>query len=65
MDEARASWAIDDLGPAMVAFLRPCAGVQAVVVIDNVAAGPAIGGLRMRPDIGAGEVARLARAMSV
>ena len=65
MGEARASWVIDDLGPAMVAFLRPCAGVQAVVVIDNVAAGPAIGGVRMRPDITAGEVARLARAMTV
>jgi glutamate dehydrogenase/leucine dehydrogenase len=65
MDQARASWAVDDLGPAMVAFLRPCAGVQAVVVIDNTAAGPAIGGVRMRPGITAAEVARLARAMTV
>ena len=65
MDEASASWAVDGLGPALVAFLRPCAGVEAVVVVDNVAAGPAIGGVRMRPDITAGEVARLARAMTM
>jgi glutamate dehydrogenase (NAD(P)+) len=65
MDKADASWAVDDLGPAMVAFLRPCAGVEAVVVVDNVALGPAIGGVRMRPEVTAGEVARLARAMTV
>ena len=35
------------------------------MVVDNVALGPAIGGVRMRPDITAGEVARLARAMTV
>ncbi len=65
LDEIHASWAVDDLGPAMVAFLHPCAGVDAFVVVDNVALGPAIGGVRMRPDITAGEVARLARAMTV
>jgi len=59
------SWAVDEIGPAKVVFLRPCAGVEAVVVIDNVALGPAIGGVRMRPDITAGEVARLARAMTM
>jgi len=65
VDQANASWAVDGLGPALVAFLRPCAGVDAFVVVDNVALGPAIGGVRMRPDITAGEVARLARAMTV
>jgi len=65
MDQAHASWAADELGPALVAFLRPCAGVEAVVVVDNVALGPAIGGVRMRADITAGEVARLARAMTM
>ena len=65
MDEVHASWASDELGPALVAFLRPCAGVEAVVVVDNVALGPAIGGVRMRPDVTPGEVARLARAMTV
>lgn len=65
MGMVSASWAEDELGPAKVVFLRPCPGVGAVVVIDNVAPGPAIGGVRMRRDVGAGEVARLARAMSV
>lgn len=65
MSEASARWAVDELGPAKVIFLRPCAGVEAVVVVDNVALGPAIGGVRMRPDITAGEVARLARAMTM
>ena len=63
--EASASWTADELGPAKVVFLRPCAGVEAVVVVDNVALGPAIGGVRVRPDVTAGEVARLARAMTV
>ena len=35
------------------------------MVIDNVALGPAIGGTRVRPDITAREVARLARAMTL
>ncbi|MGE5131683.1 MAG: Glu/Leu/Phe/Val family dehydrogenase [Gemmatimonadota bacterium] len=65
MDEVQAGWAADDLGPALVAFVRPCAGVEAVVVVDNVALGPAIGGVRMRPGVTAGEVARLARGMTL
>jgi glutamate dehydrogenase/leucine dehydrogenase len=65
MAEVSSSWAADGLGPAKVIFLRVCAGVEAVVVIDNVALGPAIGGVRIRPDVTAGEVARLARAMTV
>jgi len=65
VDQVHASWASDELGPALVAFLRPCAGVEAFVVVDNVALGPAIGGVRMRPDVTPGEVARLARAMTV
>jgi len=65
MEQTHAGWAADELGPGLVAFLRPCAGVEAVVVVDNVALGPAIGGVRMRPEITAGEVARLARAMTV
>jgi len=65
VDQASASWAVDRLGPVLVAFLRPCAAVEVVVVVDNVALGPAIGGVRMRPDITVGEVARLARAMTI
>lgn len=65
MVEASANWAADELGPAKVVLLRLCTGIDAVVVVDNVALGPAIGGVRMRPDVTAGEVARLARAMTV
>jgi len=65
MMETSASWAVDELGPAKVVFLRPFPGVEAVVVIDNVALGQAIGGTRMRPDITVSEVARLARAMTI
>jgi len=65
MVEMSVSWAADERGPAKVVFLRLCAGVDAVVVVDNVALGPAIGGVRMRPGVTVGEVARLARAMTV
>ena len=65
METTHRGWAVDDLGPALVAFLRPCAGVEAFVVIDNVSLGPAIGGVRMRPEVTVGEVARLARAMTI
>jgi glutamate dehydrogenase (NAD(P)+) len=65
MTDASASWAADELGPAKVVFLRLGAGVESVVVIDNVALGPAIGGVRVRPDVTAAEVARLARAMTL
>lgn len=55
----------DDLGPAKVVLLRePRAGLEAIVVVDNVACGPAIGGVRMAPDVTLDEVRRLARAMT-
>ena len=65
MTERSASWTVDELGPAKVIFLHLASGYDAVVVVDNVALGPAIGGVRMRPDVTASEVARLARAMTV
>src|ERR1022692_552271 len=65
MAEISASWTVDELGPAKVIFLHLASGYDAVVVVDNVALGPAIGGVRMRPDVTASEVARLARAMTV
>jgi len=56
----------DELGPAKVVLIRdPRAGLEAVVVVDNVACGPAIGGVRMAPDVTLAEVARLARAMTM
>ena len=65
MADMQASWPADELGPAKVVFLRLCSGIDAVVVVDNLALGPAIGGVRMRPGITATEVARLARAMTM
>lgn len=56
----------DELGPAkVVEIFEPEAGLRAVVVIDNVATGPAIGGVRMAPDVSVEECFRLARAMTL
>lgn len=56
----------DALGPAKVIHLsEPSLGLKAVVVIDNVARGPAVGGLRMAPDVSTQECFRLARAMTM
>ncbi len=55
----------DDLGPAKIIHVHvPSLGLKATLVIDNVARGPAIGGLRMAPDVTTGECFRLARAMT-
>ncbi|MFT5176791.1 MAG: glutamate dehydrogenase (NAD(P)+) [Gammaproteobacteria bacterium] len=56
----------DELGPAKVIHLsEPRHGLQAIVVVDNVSAGPAIGGVRMASDVSVGECTRLARAMTL
>jgi len=56
----------DELGPAKIVHLwSPSVDLRAVVVIDNVAAGPAIGGTRMAPDVSVTECFRLARAMTL
>jgi len=56
----------DELGPAKVLHIhRPSVGLKAIVVVDNVAAGPSIGGTRMAPDVSLEECARLARAMTL
>jgi len=39
--------------------------MKAIVVVDNVACGPAIGGTRMAPDVSLQECFRLARAMTL
>src|SRR5574340_1259395 len=55
----------DDLGPLKIVHIyRPSVGLKAVVAVDNVACGPAIGGCRMAPDVTAEEAFRLARAMT-
>jgi glutamate dehydrogenase (NAD(P)+) len=65
LQERTARWPVDDLGPAQVIFFRLATGHDAVVVVDNVALGQAIGGVRMTPTVDAIEVARLARAMTL
>ncbi len=56
----------DGLGPAKVIHVcQPALGLKGVLVVDNVATGPAIGGLRMALDVSVEECARLARAMTL
>ena len=58
-------WA-DEFGPAKVLYLHdPHCGLKAIVVLDNVTRGPAIGGVRMVTDVTPNEVFRLARAMTL
>ncbi len=56
----------DELGPAKVLHLSERrTGLRATVVVDNVAIGPAIGGVRMAPDVTTEECFALARAMTL
>ena len=55
----------DALGPyKTIHVFNPRFNVRGILVIDNVAIGPAIGGLRMAKDVSLEECARLARAMT-
>lgn len=55
----------DAIGPAQIVHIyRPSLNLKAIVVIDNTACGPAVGGVRMAPDVSAEECFRLARAMT-
>ena len=55
----------DEFGPSkIVEIYEPSIDLRATVVLDNVAAGPAIGGVRMAPDVTVDECFRLARAMT-
>jgi glutamate dehydrogenase (NAD(P)+) len=57
---------VDTLGPEKIVHIhQPSLGLKAIVVIDNTAAGPAIGGTRMAPDVSVEECMRLARAMTL
>ena len=56
----------DDLGPAKIVHVTErSTGLRATIVIDNVAIGQAIGGVRMAPDVTTEECFRLARAMTL
>jgi glutamate dehydrogenase/leucine dehydrogenase len=56
----------DTLGPVkIINVYEPVSGLRGIVVVDNVACGPAIGGIRMASDVSVREVCRLARAMTL
>jgi len=55
----------DELGPAKIIHVyEPSVNLKAVLVVDNVAKGPSIGGVRMAEDVSTEECVRLARAMT-
>ena len=56
----------DNLGPLKIVHVhRRGLGLRATIVVDNVACGPSIGGIRMAPDVSTEECTRLARAMTL
>jgi len=56
----------DDLGPAKIIHIyEPSTALRAILVVDNLACGPSIGGVRMAPDVSVEECFRLARAMTL
>lgn len=56
----------DELGPEkIIEIYDPLSQLKAVLVVDNVAKGPSIGGIRMAPDVTVEESVRLARAMTL
>ncbi len=56
----------DDFGPAKIVHIyEPSTRLKAIVVVDNIAAGPSIGGVRIAPDVSLEECFRLARAMTL
>jgi len=56
----------DALGPLKTIHVHEASlGLRGILVVDNVAIGPSIGGVRMAPDVSAVECARLARAMTL
>lgn len=55
----------DKFGPEKVIHVyEPSVNLKAILVIDNVAKGPAIGGMRIATDVSIEECVRLARAMT-
>lgn len=56
----------DELGPLKVIHVHePSVNLKAVLVVDNIAKGPSIGGVRMATDVSTEECFRLARAMTL
>jgi glutamate dehydrogenase (NAD(P)+) len=56
----------DELGPAkIIQVYEPTIDFKAVLVIDNIAMGAAVGGIRMASDVSIEECMRLARSMTL
>ncbi len=56
----------DEFGPLkIIRVYEPSVGLRGELVVDNVARGPSIGGVRMAPDVSTEECFRLARAMTL
>jgi glutamate dehydrogenase (NAD(P)+) len=57
---------VDNLGPAkIIQVFEPSVDLKALLVLDNLAMGPAIGGIRIAPDVSVEECFRLARTMTL
>ena len=55
----------DEFGPAKIIHIYETAiDLKGILVVDNVAMGPSIGGVRIAPDVSVDECFRLARAMT-
>lgn len=56
----------DDLGPYKIVHMyEPSSNLKAILVVDNVACGPSIGGVRLKENLLTEEAFRLARAMTL
>lgn len=56
----------DEIGPVKIIHVyEPSIRLKAILVVDNVARGPSIGGVRIAPDVSTEECCRLARAMTL
>jgi glutamate dehydrogenase/leucine dehydrogenase len=56
----------DALDPSKIIYIdEPATELRAVLAVDNVPCGLAIGGVRMAPDVSTEEAFRLARAMTL
>ena len=56
----------DELGPSKIIHVyEPSINLKAILVVDNIAKGPSIGGVRMATDVNLEECVRLARAMTM
>ncbi len=55
----------DEFGPGKIVHIyEPSVNLKGILVVDNVAMGPSIGGVRIAPDVSLEECLRLARAMT-